>query len=30
MDSIHSSIGMEQIQEDIAQFYIRIHDQKNN
>jgi hypothetical protein len=28
MDSIHSSIGMEQIYEDIAQVYIRIHESK--
>jgi hypothetical protein len=25
MDSIHSSLGMEQIYEDIAQIYIGIH-----
>jgi hypothetical protein len=25
MDSIHSSLGMEQIHEDIAQIYIGIH-----
>jgi hypothetical protein len=25
MDSIHSSLGMEQIHEDIIQVYIRIH-----
>jgi hypothetical protein len=28
MDSIHSSLGMEQIHEDIAQVYIRIHELK--
>jgi hypothetical protein len=26
MDSIHSSLGMEQIHKDIAQVYIRIHE----
>jgi hypothetical protein len=30
MDSIHSSLGIEQIHEDIAQVYIRIHRLKNN
>jgi hypothetical protein len=28
MDSIHSSLGMEQINEDIAQVYIRLHESK--
>jgi hypothetical protein len=28
MDSIHSSLVMEQIHEDIAQVYIRIHGSK--
>jgi hypothetical protein len=28
MDSIHNSLGMEQIHEDIAQVYIRIHGSK--
>jgi hypothetical protein len=28
MDSIHSSLGMKQIYEDIAQVYIRIHESK--
>jgi hypothetical protein len=28
MDSIHTSLGMEQIYKDIAQVYIRIHGSK--
>jgi hypothetical protein len=28
MDSTHSSLGMEQIHEDIAQVYIKIHGSK--
>jgi hypothetical protein len=28
MDSIHSSLGMKQIHEDIAQVYIRIYGSK--
>jgi hypothetical protein len=28
MDSIHSSVGMEQIHKDIAHVYIRIHGSK--
>jgi hypothetical protein len=28
MDSIHSSLCMEQIHEDVAQVYIRIHESK--
>jgi hypothetical protein len=28
MDSIHNSLGMEQIHEDITQVYIRIHGSK--
>jgi hypothetical protein len=28
MDFIHSSLGMEQIHEDIEQVYIRIYDSK--
>lgn len=28
MDSIHNSLGMEQIHEDIAQVYIRIYGSK--
>jgi hypothetical protein len=28
MNSIHSSLGMEQIHEDIAQVYIRLHGSK--
>jgi hypothetical protein len=28
IDSIHISLGMEQIHEDIAQVYIRIHGSK--
>jgi hypothetical protein len=28
IDSIHNSLGMEQIHEDIVQVYIRIHELK--
>jgi hypothetical protein len=30
MDSIHSSLGMEQIYEDIAKFILESMNQKNN